>query len=541
MYITICNMNIKKYLFETIKYALRSYSIIRPYIKEVDRLYTMNAEELKQRNEKRFLEIFRRAYDKSPFYHKLYTEAGIRKDDITCLSDIKKLPVITKDMVKQHADEMLTVPKRKVRKCNTSGTTGTPLSVYSDWKSIWMAQAYLYCTRKRYGFTYGQRFVSLRGHLDKNNLSLMVHLSNTLFLSSYNINPATTQFYYDSIRKFKPRAIEGYPSSLFALALSLSDAGLKLDIPVAFTSSETLLPYQREMIEQQFNTQIFDLYGMTERTISLMEAYNHQGYYEMPGYSINEYLEDGEICTSLINDSFPMIRYRSNDVMEMMEITEDNPQIVVKRVEGRKEDCLCCKDGSRIMSLDFIFKGVKHIKMSQLVQTENGTLDICVVPETDFEEADEKQIEHNLFNRVGAGNIDYNIRMITEKDIRYTTGGKFRYLIDLMFVKSGKAIYRVIGREDDYVICKDGTRVTRIDFIESGEHIKACQWIQEEDGKVEIRIVPDDSFTEKDRLYVVRETERKVGQGNLNIETSIVSIDKLIYTRRGKFKLIVRK
>ena len=48
-------------------------------------------------------------------------------------------------------------------------------------------------------------------------------------------------------------------------------------------------------------------------------------------------------------------------------------------------------------------------------------------------------------------------------------------------------------------------------------------------------------FTEKDRLYVVRETERKVGQGNLDINTIIVSIDKLIYTRRGKFKLIVRK
>ena len=66
------------------------------------------------------------------------------------------------------------------------------------------------------------------------------------------------------------------------------------------------------------------------------------------------------------------------------------------------------------------------------------------------------------------------------------------------------------------------------------------QW-SEEDGKVEIRIVPDKGFTEKDRLYVVRETERKVGQGNLDINTIIVSIDKLIYTRRGKFKLIVRK
>lgn len=429
-------MKLKKYLYETVKYALRSYPVIYPYVKEVERLYAMSPEELNQRNEKRFLEIFRRAYDKSPFYHKLYTEAGIRKEDITCLADIKKLPVITKDMVKQHADEMLTVPRKKVRKGNTSGTTGTPLSVYSDWKSIWMAQAYLYCTRKRYGFTYGQRFVSLRGHLDKNNLSLKVHSSNTLFLSSYNINPANTQFYYDSIRKFKPRAIEGYPSSLYALALLLSDAGLKLEIPIAFTSSETLLPHQREKIEKQFNTQIFDLYGMTERTISLMEAYNHQGYYEMPGFSINEYLEDGEICTSLINESFPMIRYRSNDVMEMMETTEDNPQIVVKRVEGRKEDYLCCKDGSHVMRLGFLFKGVKHVKMSQLVQIEDGTLEVCVVPEPNFEEADKKQIEHNLISRVGAGNIDFRIKLITEKDIRYTSRGKFKYLINLMFVKS---------------------------------------------------------------------------------------------------------
>ena len=535
------NMKLKKYLYETAKYVLRSYPVIYPYIKEVEKLYAMSPEELNQRNEKRFLEIFHRAYDKSPFYRKLYTEAGIRKEDITSLTDIKKLPVVTKDMVKQHANEMLTVPKRKVRKGNTSGTTGTPLSVYSDWKSIWMVQAYLYCTRKRYGFTYGQRFVCLRGHLDKNNLSLKIHLSNTLFLSSYNINPANTQFYYDSIRKFKPRAIEGYPSSLYTLALLLSDAGLKLEIPVAFTSSETLLPYQREKIEQQFNTQIFDLYGMTERTISLMEAYNHQGYYEMPGFSINEYLEDGEICTSLINESFPMIRYKSNDVMEMMETTEDNPQIVVKHIEGRKADYLCCKDGSHIILLDFLFKGVKHVKMSQLVQTKDDTLEIYVVPEPDFEDVDKHQIEYNLMDRVGTGNIDFRIKLINEKDIRYTPRGNFKYLINLTFIKYQETIFKVVGREDDYVICKDGTRVTRIDFIENGEHIKACQWIQEEDGKVEIRIVPDKGFTEKDRLYVVRETERKVGQGNLDINTIIVSIDKLIYTRRGKFKLIVRK
>lgn len=45
-------------------------------------------------------------------------------------------------------------------------------------------------------------------------------------------------------------------------------------------------------------------------------------------------------------------------------------------------------------------------------------------------------------------------------------------------------IKRILGRKDDYVICKDGSLVTRIDFIESGQHIKACQWVQEEKGEV---------------------------------------------------------
>lgn len=534
-------MNIKKYLFETIKYALRSYPIIRPYIKEVDRLYTMNAEELKQRNEKRFLEIFRRAYDKSPFYHKLYTEEGIRKEDITCLEDIKKLPVITKDMVKKHADEMLTIPRWQVIRANTSGTTGTPLKIYESWPSIWWTQAYTYCSRKRDGFTYGQPLVSLRGHLNRNQTSLKIHLSNTLFLSSYNINSNTVEQYYKKIVMFQPIAIEGYPSSLYSLALFLKDAELELNIPITFTSSETLLDYQRDLIEERLGTEIYDRYSMTERTIFLVESHNHAGYYEAPGFSINEYIDDGEICTSLINDAFPLIRYRSNDIMEIEEATDENPQIVVKRVNGRKEDYLHCKDGSRILRLDFIFKGVKHVKMSQLVQDKEGVLSVRVVPEKDFTDDDRNRIEQNIIARMGAGNIDFRIELITENEIQLTPRSKYEFIINLMNVNRGGVIKRILGRKDDYVICKDGSLVTRIDFIESGQHIKACQWVQEEKGKVIVYIVPDENFTEADARFVKNETLKRVGFDNMEVSTKIVAIEDLIYTQRGKFKLIVRK
>lgn len=530
----------KKYLKETAKYLLRCYPVIRPYIKRVDAMYEMGNEELMNRNEKRFLYIFRRAYDKSPFYYRLYTEAGIKKEDIKCLEDIKKLPVITKDMVKKYAQEMLTVPKWQVMVGHTSGTTGTPLTVYSSWPSIWWNQAYTYSARLRNGFKYGQPLVSLRGNLDRNTMHMKVHVSNTLYLSSYCINKDTIKTYYDVIIKHKPVAIEGYPSSLYTLSLCMSEAGLKLDIPVAFTSSETLLDYQRILIEKQLGTEIYDNFGMTEQTIYLQEAFNHQGYYELPGYSINEYLEDGEICTSLTNEAFPLIRYRSNDIIELAELDAEHPQIMVKSVEGRKEDFLLCKDGGRIQRLDFIFKGVNHVRYGQLVQEKNGFLNVNIVPDFGFSKLDEKSIENNVIERIGKDNIDFKINQIRESDLVYTKRGKIQVL-DSLIQHCGGVILRVVGRVDDFLICKDGSRVTRVDFVEDGENIKACQWIQKEKGKLLILIVPDDGFTVKDKEFVVDETIKRVGENNMDIEVKLAELADLRLSKRGKFRLIVNE
>ena len=81
--------------------------------------------------------------------------------------------------------------------------------------------------------------------------------------------------------------------------------------------------------------------------------------------------------------------------------------------------------------------------------------------------------------------------------------------------------------------------VTRVDFIEEGEHIKAFQWIQNEKGKLEIRIAPDEGFTDKDRNFVVEETLKRCGHGNMDITTKVCSMDEMIFSKRGKFKLIV--
>lgn len=87
--------------------------------------------------------------------------------------------------------------------------------------------------------------------------------------------------------------------------------------------------------------------------------------------------------------------------------------------------------------------------------------------------------------------------------------------------------------------------MTRVDFVEDGEHIKACQWIQKEKGKLLILIVPDDGFTDKDKGFVLDETIKRVGENNMDnnmdIEVKLAKLDELRLTKRGKFRLIVNE
>ena len=50
----------RKYIKESLKYLLRTRLFIHKYMDEIDAMYDMTPEELRRRNERRFLEIFRK-------------------------------------------------------------------------------------------------------------------------------------------------------------------------------------------------------------------------------------------------------------------------------------------------------------------------------------------------------------------------------------------------------------------------------------------------------------------------------------------------
>lgn len=417
-----------KYLKETIKHLLRSYPFIRKYVKEFEEYSQMTSEELQERNNKRFLEILHRAYNKSPFYKKFYDDAGVDIKNIRGIEDIDKLPVLTKDMIRAHTDEMLTVPKWLCVKGYTSGTTGTPLKFYSSWESMWSKRACVYNYRKKCGYTYGKDVLaSLRGNLSAHEAKLWVGLSRTLFLSSYCINSDTTQEYYDAIVEKHPKAIEGYPSSLYAFACNLEEKGLECNIPLCFTSSENLLDYERIKIEKVLNTQIYDWYGVSENTIILAEKMSHDGYYEIPGYSINEYAEDYVLTTSLVNKCFPLIRYRVDDA-----INYKDGRVI--GLAGRTNLYLLGRDGTKYSGagMTLIPKEILSIKYTQFVQSQNGKVDLNIVPYQNIPitESHMNKLYKMIDDKIGLNNIDLSINIIDESQIIYSKRGKFNMIVN---------------------------------------------------------------------------------------------------------------
>ena len=149
-------------------------------------------------------------------------------------------------------------------------------------------------------------------------------INNELFFSAFHLNENNLPYYFDKLADDNVMFLEGYPSHLYILALYLLKNNKKFPVKSVFTSSETLYPSQREIIEKAFQCRVFDYYGMAERTAFATECTVHGGHHLNSDYGITEFLDSNNesldvenmgkiVATSLWNFAMPFIRYQTND------------------------------------------------------------------------------------------------------------------------------------------------------------------------------------------------------------------------------------
>ncbi|WP_461634338.1 phenylacetate--CoA ligase family protein [Labilibaculum euxinus] len=410
---------------DLIAYKIKFGSGFEKELRKIIDLNTCSEQKLLDLKEKEIVKQFRNAFENSKFYKNLYQSHGLTIDSVKNLSDINKLPIINKSIVKKNSADILTKSRLMVFKAYSSGTTGTPLQVYRDFSSTIKEYAYGHFFQQMHGYHLGDPVVSLRGVLDRNTVSYFDKSNNVLYISSFHLGADEIGRIHKMITDFQPKVIKAYPSSMHILATELYKANLELNIPLAFTSSEVLHDFQREIVEKVFHTKIFDWYGNAEQTVAFGQS-NDSYYHEFPLYSHTEFADNHLITTGFINRAFPLIRYKVDDIIQLAPTS--NGACVVQKIEGRDDDYVILKDGQRIGRLDLAFKKINQLLAAQIIQNTVGEITVNLVPDKGFTNLECTQLEQNLRALLGA---DCRIRFekIETQGLIRSHRGKFNLVV----------------------------------------------------------------------------------------------------------------
>ena len=407
-----------------------------------------SVEQWKKWQEERLAYVLYRAATKVPYYRDFWA----KKRSCVPRSSweyLENWPVLEKDTVRNHPEAFLAddCDARKMYREHTSGTTGKPLQLWWSRKTVrnWYALSEARW-RRWYGVSHTDRWAILGGQpiipfqVKTPPFWVWNAPMKQLYLSSYHLSPGFIPYYLEALKRYRIRYIYAYTSSLCALAhglLRLRYGHLKMDVVI--TNAEPLFDYQRKIISAAFQCPVRETYGMAEIVAAAGEC-GAGKLHLWPEVGWIEVMEDGRritdgnvgelVCTGLLNEDMPLIRYRVGD-----RATEPSlggnccacGRILpwLQSVEGRNDDVLYTRDGRSIGRLDPVFKDRLPIREAQIIQETLDQVRVRYVPTGEFNASHEASIALNLRQRMG------NIEIIFEKleKAPRESNGKFRPVI----------------------------------------------------------------------------------------------------------------
>lgn len=381
--------------------------------------------------------ILQYAYDKCPYYNTLFNESSININDENCLSNI---PFLTRTKIRENKDSIISKQSARIYHYfeKTGGTTGEPLSVALTYKAQRIDHLHYNHYAYLMGYELGDVVVSFGGSpLPDEQLAKGVywkHVNNINDLPYGRINFSKLYYNKDTATKFaakikelNPAILRGAPS--FVCEISDDITFLKNKIKAIMLTSETILPWQMEMLKEKFGCKLYLQYGHTELSTFNYTVNETYKYYSSPLIGWIEILDEkgnhvkegetGEIVTTgFHNNIMPFIRYRTNDLAQYL--GEKNGVVILGRIEGRTQDRLIDRTGRKVTLYDFhrYTESSDKISAFQMHQFEAGKLLVKVIPIKEFNDEDKKQ----FIQLLDKSNFDASVEIVDELPI--TARGK---------------------------------------------------------------------------------------------------------------------
>lgn len=420
----------------------KEYNKKKKYLRK---LYRESNEELRQEQFKNLKRFIKNSKKHSSYYKEILE--GIRINET---NDLKKASMLSKEKLSNNINGIKTSNTKKMIAANTGGTTGKSLTVYYTNKDFEHRMAYLDYFRESHGAYHGMRRASFGGRVLippkdenknifwRNNLALKQRLYSTYHTGEKNI-----PYYVENLNKYKPEFMDGFPSPMADIAKYIKRHGIALTFkPVAiFPTSEPLTSEYRDILEEVFNTDVYDQYASAEGAPFITECKNKNLHVHIDSGVFEPVSEDNPsevLVTSFTTHGTPLIRYEIGDSLEFSNKNCDCglPLPVVNKIIGRESDFLYTTERGKVYSHTLVnaFKALDNIIIKgQFLQYKKNEIITKIVVNKEFNNKLEEKLIKEMQKRLGYKAL-INIEIV--KEIEREPSGKYRLIKN--FVNQGE-------------------------------------------------------------------------------------------------------
>ena len=433
-------------------FAWRNRSADYRYVAESERAQYLSTEQLERQQLEALRNILIHARDHCPYYTRQFAEIGFVPEKVTSPADIRALPLITKQDIQQHREEMTarSIPREKLITNQTGGSTGAPLKFYHDPDCMYRRRASTIRHDRWAGLhmwdkaasIWGNRrdFLPPTGTLSKIRNSV---IDRRVVLDTSDMNAGKLAAFVELLKQEQPTVYVAYANAVYLLARYIKEKGLRnYHRPKSIiTSAELLSEEQRQVIESVFECRVFDRYGCREVSVIASECEAHNGLHLCADRLLVEFVKPDGPCrpdelgniviTDLYNYGMPFIRYQIKDMGSFTDraCSCGRTLPLMNMIGGRVTDFLVTPDGRVVsgaaMTIYFVAT-IPGVAQAQLVQKEKNLLLLRLVRGAEFDAGSDGKIKAAVHKFFGP-DMRYEVDFVDE--IPLEASGKYRFSI----------------------------------------------------------------------------------------------------------------
>jgi len=388
-----------------------------------------------------------------PYYKQIAEKTQIIISKDTIFEDIKKFPILTKEILRKKGNLFLPLNRKSKYRLNTSGgTTGEPIIFIQDQNYILDGIATTHFIDEIGGYHLGERVIWLWANINdlglnsKKKIKSLInrYIQNIYIQNSFKMSDEKIYEYINQINRLKPKVLIGYAHSLYEMAKFIYAMNLKIHKLRSIISTAGVLTKEiKDLCKKAFKCNVINRYGSREvgqiATSCVKTDKLHINMYQQfieildkNNNVLKEHQKGEIIITNLSNYGMPLIRYRVGDLgaLNYSQCPCGRGLIRFDNVYGRTTSVFKTKRGDLIDGVFFlyIFYFRKNIKKYQVVQDKIDEININIVTLNNepLEESSENELVKKTKLLMGQ-DCRVNINYVSE--ILPSESGKFQFLI----------------------------------------------------------------------------------------------------------------